>query len=186
MKYIASCSFGKDSMATILLAKKYGEPLDEIVYCEVMFDETISGEIPEHIDFIKNKAIPLLKEWGYKVTVLRSQKNYVSSFKRVVQRGKCAGKINAFPLCGRCCIQRDCKVPPIEKYKKSLPEETTQYIGIEYDEQDRLARLKKGKQISLLEKYKITSEQARDMCKEAGLLSPTYDFAKRGGVLVLP
>ena len=41
-RYIISCSFGKDSLATILLAKKHGEPLDEAVYCEVMFDKTIS------------------------------------------------------------------------------------------------------------------------------------------------
>lgn len=27
--HIASCSFGKDSMATILLALKHGEPLDQ-------------------------------------------------------------------------------------------------------------------------------------------------------------
>ena len=37
MRYLASCSFGKDSLAAILLAKKHGEPLDEAVYCEVMF-----------------------------------------------------------------------------------------------------------------------------------------------------
>ena len=35
-KFIASCSFGKDSLATILLAKEHGEPLDEAVYCEVI------------------------------------------------------------------------------------------------------------------------------------------------------
>ena len=50
MKYIASCSFGKDSLATIILAKEHGEPLDEIVYVEVMFDREISGEQPEHRD----------------------------------------------------------------------------------------------------------------------------------------
>ena len=48
MKYISSCSFGKDSLATIILAKERGDPLDEVVYCEVMFDDHISGEIPEH------------------------------------------------------------------------------------------------------------------------------------------
>ena len=37
-KYIASCSFGKDSVATVILAKENNEPLDEIVYCEVMYD----------------------------------------------------------------------------------------------------------------------------------------------------
>ena len=31
-RFIASCSFGKDSMATVLLAKARGEPLDEAVY----------------------------------------------------------------------------------------------------------------------------------------------------------
>ena len=34
MKYVASCSFGKDSLATILLALMHSEPLDEVVYCE--------------------------------------------------------------------------------------------------------------------------------------------------------
>ena len=41
--HIASCSFGKDSLATILLALEHGEPLDEAVYCEVMFDKRTSG-----------------------------------------------------------------------------------------------------------------------------------------------
>lgn len=59
MKYIASCSFGKDSIATILLALEHGEPLDEAVFVEVMFDHArnISGEIPEHIDWINSTAI---------------------------------------------------------------------------------------------------------------------------------
>ena len=39
MKYIASCSFGKDSLATVILAKEHGEPLDEIVYCEVIAND---------------------------------------------------------------------------------------------------------------------------------------------------
>ncbi len=37
MKYIASCSFGKDSIAAILLAIRYQEPLDEVVYCETNY-----------------------------------------------------------------------------------------------------------------------------------------------------
>ena len=51
MQYIASRSFGKDSIATVLLALEKGEPLDAVLFCEVMFDHArgISGEIPEHI-----------------------------------------------------------------------------------------------------------------------------------------
>ena len=60
-KFIASCSFGKDSLATILLALKHREPLDEAVYCEVMFDRNISGEVPEHRDFIYGTAVPALE-----------------------------------------------------------------------------------------------------------------------------
>lgn len=42
--FIASCSGGEDSVATLILAKEHGEPLNEAVYCEVMFDKEISGE----------------------------------------------------------------------------------------------------------------------------------------------
>ena len=31
MKHIANCSFGKDSLATVLLALERGEPLDEVI-----------------------------------------------------------------------------------------------------------------------------------------------------------
>ena len=66
MKHIASCSFGKDSIATVLLALEHGEPLDEVVYCEVMFADEISGEVPEHRDFIYNTAIPYFESRGVK------------------------------------------------------------------------------------------------------------------------
>ena len=51
-KYVASCSGGKDSVATLLLAAQHNEPLDEAVFSEVMFDQDTSGEVPEHRDFI--------------------------------------------------------------------------------------------------------------------------------------
>lgn len=76
--YIASCSFGKDSICTILLALKHNEPLDRVVYSEVMFDNDkgISGEPPEHANWIHKVAIPKLKSMGLKVDVLRSRIDY--------------------------------------------------------------------------------------------------------------
>ncbi len=67
--YIASCSFGKDSIATILLALEHGEPLDAAVFSEVMFDHrrNISGEMPEHIEWIYSTAIPRLAALGVRV-----------------------------------------------------------------------------------------------------------------------
>lgn len=86
MKYVASCSFGKDSLGAILLAVTHGEPLDEAIYCEVMFDKHISGEVPEHRDFIYTKGIPALERMGIKVTVLRSEKTYVDLFTGRINR----------------------------------------------------------------------------------------------------
>lgn len=65
--YIASCSFGKDSIATILLALENNEPLDRVVFAEVMFDNErgISGEIPEHIEWVYSTAIPKIEAMAF-------------------------------------------------------------------------------------------------------------------------
>ena len=163
-KHILSCSFGKDRIATALLALQHGEPLDELVYCEVMFSEEISGELPEHNRFIHETAIPYFEQRGIPTRVLRSEKTYLSCFYHVVTRGKTKGMLSGFPLSGRCTIQRDCKLPPIKAYQKALPPDTVQYIGIAADEPKRLARLKPG-QISLLDKYHVAEPEARSMCE---------------------
>lgn len=187
MKYIASFSGGKDSTATIILAHEHGEPLDLIIFSEVMFDKEISGELPEHIDFIKNKCIPLFSEWGYETKILHSEKTYMDYFNHVITRGLRKGKTVGFPMSGKCVINGKCKISQIRKFLKTYPEDYTQYIGIATDEPVRMERVARSKdQVSLLQKYGYTEQMAFDLCKSYGLLSPTYDFAKRGGLLVLP
>lgn len=186
MKYVASCSFGKDSMATIILAIQYRLPLDEVVYCEVMFDDDISGEVPEHRAFIQDRALPFLEEHGIKVTVLRSEMTFIKSFYRVLTKGKNIGKINAWPLCGKCCIQRDCKLAPINAYRAGLGDDVIQYIGIAYDEPERLARLDRKRQVSLLEAYRMTEQDAAQLCMDWGLYSPVYQITKCNGCFFCP
>ena len=169
-KFIASCSFGKDSLAAILLAKEHGEPLDEAVYCEVMFDKDISGEVPEHRDFIYDTAIPRLERMGVKIIVLRSEKTYMELFTGRVTRGPKKGMVRSFPICGRCAVQRDCKVRPIQRYQKTLPPETVKYIGIARDETERLLRLENGRQVSLLAKYNFTEQDAWQLCEDANVI----------------
>lgn len=185
MKHIASCSFGKDSLASILLAIEHDEPLDEAVYCEVMFSQDTSGEIPEHHYFIYNEAIPKLEEYGVKTVVLRSDWTYLDHFFFEITKGDRKGKLRGFPLCGICSICRDCKLPPIKQYIKALPADAVQYIGIAKDEQERLVRLE-GKKISLLDKYGFTEQDAKELCKKHGLLSPMYEFTDRGGCWFCP
>ena len=74
---------------------------------------------------------------------------------------------------------------PIRQFQRTLPPDTVQYIGIAKDEPKRLQRLKKG-QVSLLEKYDHTEQDARRLCQRAGLLSPVYQFTDRGGCWFCP
>ena len=101
-------------------------------------------------------------------------------------RGPKKGMVRSFPICGRCAVQRDCKVRPIQRYQKTLPPGTVQYIGIAKDEQERLLRLEDGKQVSLLAKYNFTEQDAWEFCRKAGLLSPVYAFTDRGGCWFCP
>lgn len=143
--HIASFSGGKDSAATVILAHEHNEPLDEIVFSEVMYSETISGELPEHMDFVRNVAFPLFESWGYKTKVLRAEKNYLDLFHHTIKRSKHQeriGKKAGFPMAGKCAVNRDCKLKAIRDYMAAKGRTAlTQYIGIAADEPKRLARL---------------------------------------------
>ncbi len=189
MEYIASFSGGKDSAATVILAHEHNEPLDEIIFSEVMYSDTISGELPEHIDFVKNVAFPLFEKRGYKTRILHSEKNYLDFFHRVVTRSRNPeriGKKYGFPISGKCFVNAHCKLKPIKDYVASKDKASLiQYIGLAIDEPERLTRLDKGK-ISLLAKYGYTEEMARDKAAEYGLLSPCYGYSTRSGCWFCP
>jgi len=159
-----------------------------------MFDHSrgISGEIPEHIDWIYGTAIPKLRDMGVYVDVVRSERDYCYFFANAVGGGRHAGKIYGFPIGGKCFINRDCKVAPIRKYLAEIaggPLRATmnivQYIGIALDEPKRLARLS-GNKISLLAKYGYTEQMAKELCKRHDLLSPVYESGMRGGCWFCP
>ena len=186
--HIASCSFGKDSIATILLALENNEPLDRVVFSEVMFDNEkgISGEIPEHIEWIYNVAIPRLESMGIKVDIVRAKKDYVTLCRTVLKDptskncGRCYGLQNQKP----CYANSDCKIKPIKKYfsKYKKDFDIVYYVGIAVDEPIRLARLKGTNKVSLLAKYGYTEQMAMDKCKEYNLVSSIYSMGYRGGV----
>ena len=178
-EYLSMCADTLDFYA------EHGEPLDELVYSEVMFSDTVSGELPEHKRFIYETAIPYFEKRGIPTRVLRGQKTYLDCFYHIVSRGNAEGKLASFPLTGRCSIQRDCKLPPIRTYQKTLPQDTVYYLGIAADEPIRLARLKEN-QTSLLAKYNLTEKDAWAMCQAEGLLSPLYAFTGRGGCWFCP
>ena len=193
MHYSLSWSGGKDSTASVILAHEHNEPLDTIVFCEVMYDlkNNISGENPEHIKFIKEEAKPLFESWGYQVEILRANRDYLDFFHRIIMHPRKhmdhKGKKFGFPVYGMCGVKRDLKLKPIDQYYKSISDEIIQYVGICADEKRRLTSLRNQPgRISLLEKYGFTEQMAREKCEEYGLLSPSYQFSDRGGCWFCP
>ena len=186
MKHLIYSSMGKDSMATIILAYITKQPIDSVVYCEVMFDEKTSGEVPEHAQFIHNIAIPRIRnDFGFGVEVIRSDQNYVELFNTPISKGKRTGMLRGSPICMGCWVLRDLKLKPINTFKKTIGGESMSYIGLAKDEENRIARMAGG-QISLLERYGYTEADAAALCERFGLLSPIYEFAPRNGCFFCP
>lgn len=191
--HIASCSFGKDSIATILLALEHNEPLDRVVFAEVMFDNNrnISGESPEHIEWIRNVAVPKLEALGVKVDIVRSKDDYVKEFYKVrgskTKNPDRVGKHQGFLIAGFCKLNSVGKVKPIRDYIKAYAKnfDIVQYVGIAVDEPIRLQRLKEGR-VSLLAKYNYTEKMAMSLCEKYGLVSPIYQTGTRGGCWFCP
>lgn len=193
MRYYHSWSGGKDSTAAIILDHLHGLPPSRIVFCEVMYDRLrgISGELPEHIDFVRNIAAPRFRAWGYTVDLIRTETDYLDNFFHVISQSRNGnnGRIRGFPLSGRCSISRDCKLRAIRKYYKSQglkPSEYIQYVGVAVDEPERLERLRGTNKVSLLERYDYTEKMALELCEEYGLLSPIYQYTSRGGCWFCP
>lgn len=188
--HIAGLSGGKDSVATVILAHEYGEPLDIVLCSEVMFDKETSGELPEHMQFIREKCKPLFESWGYKVEIVRSEKTYMDCFNAINQGKKVPerkGMKYGFPMAGKCLINTRCKIAAIRGYLEQFDKEAiVQYIGIAIDEPKRLKRLDGTNKMSLLAKYGYTEQMAWNLCEEYELLSPIYEFTKRGGCWFCP
>ena len=187
MLYFHMWSGGKDSTASVILDHIHGLPPSTIVFSEVMFDKKrgISGEWPEHIDFVKNKTKPIFENWGYRVEIVRAEKDYLDLFFHIITHSSNKeknGKIYGFLIRGKCAGNSSLKIRPIKNYFKSLnlkDYEYVQYLGIAVDEPSRLERMRGTNKISLLERYGYTEKMAFELCKEYDLLSPIYKNAKR-------
>ena len=187
MKYIASCSFGKDSLAMLIKIKELNLPLDEVIYCDIRFDkESLSGEMPLMREFIPKAEKILYEKYNIKVKRITSDVSFLEQFYKTKKRGKRIGNNYGFPyIIGSWCNDR-LKLRPIKKYLKSFSEKVIQYVGIAYDEPKRYERLNHETHIAPLYDLKITEKEAINICKENDLLSPIYETSFRGGCWFCP
>ena len=150
---IVGVSGGKDSMATCVLLHWLGIPF-KTVTAEVWWKEGVTGENPYHYEFIHNIAVPKLNSWGVECNFVRSSitaYDYMTTPIKYSKYPERIGKLRGFPLCGKCGIQRDCKMKPCAKYYKAQSEPYEVITGIAADEKDRLLTNTAGHKISILE-----------------------------------
>lgn len=136
MKYIASASFGKDSLAMILRLLELNYPLDEIVY----FD--IGVEFPA----IRNNAEKLHKilsngKREIQFTVLTPEKPFMyHCLEREVHKRD--GTVqNGYKWCGKVRWGTTLKLNAIKENNKKYGDEfIVEYVGIAADETERILR----------------------------------------------
>lgn len=134
-KYIASVSFGKDSLAMLLMLIEKGYRLDEVVFYD-------TGMEFQTIYDIRDKVRLLLEKLGIKYTELRPKQPFLYKMleKEVHKRD---GTIqNGYGLCGgRCRWGTTEKNTTISKYLKSkYGQAYKEYIGIAADETKRIEK----------------------------------------------
>lgn len=163
--HIASVSFGKDSLAMLLLllSKQWGQySLDEVIF----FDWGMEFQA---IYNNRDKIKPLLQEKGIKFTELKYETSFEYNFceKEVKKRN---GDIqHGYGWCGG--LRRwgtTFKNRVISNYYKTIDKEIVEYIGIAADEIERIPRaIENGKVLPLVD-LGYAEKDCLEYCRSLG------------------
>ena len=183
MSYIASISYGKDSLKMLDVIKSRGLPLDRIITVDVWATDTILAEFPEVTEFKKKMDIYIKEKYGIEVEHLYARypdgtkMTYESEFYREFASGKNKGKMYGFPIQrGNWCNSR----LKMSAKKGATKTGDIEYVGIAYDEKKRHKILSETK-IAPLVDFGIDEDLCGLHCKYEGILSPTYESSYRDG-----
>lgn len=157
MKHIASVSFGKDSLAMLLLILEKNMPLDEVVFYD-------TGMEFEAIYKIRDKILPLLSEKGIKYTELKPKEPFIFQMFEKPIKGR-NGVHFGYSWCGGACRWGTGeKLEAMKQYCKNAK----QYVGIAFDEPIRAIKAKeKGCLLPLVE-YQMTEADCLKYCYSKG------------------
>lgn len=158
--YIASVSFGKDSLAMLWMLLDYGKPLDEVIFYDTGMEfEAIYAE--------RDKMLPVLEDHGIKYTELKPRLPFwYSMFVRPV-RSKKTGEVHkhGYGWCGGTCRWGTTeKLRALDKYAEER--EAVVYVGIAADEKSRLEKDRKPYKRFPLAKWGMTEADCLKVCTE--------------------
>jgi hypothetical protein len=183
MSYIASISYGKDSLKMLDVIKIRGLPLDRIITFDVWATDTIPAEFPEITEFKKKIDFYIKGKYGIEVEHLCARSKdgtkitYEKEFYKTRQNGKFVGTINGFPmtLCAWCNSRLK-----IAAKRGSVKPGDVQYIGIAFDEKKR-HKILSNTIVSPLVDFQIDEDLCGLHCKLEGILAPSYAVSHRDG-----
>ncbi len=182
--YVASISYGKDSLAMLEVIAQNNLPLDRIIHSEIQAVDGIPSELPDMLNF-KIRADKIIKDrYGIQVEHVRASKTFEQLFYTPVRHrdptytGQCRG----WPLTKGAWCARDQKIAvlqPLQRHAEMV------YLGIG-PEEPRRHNVLTGKIRSPLVDYNISVGDRYEICRNLGLLSPVYTSSARSGCWYCP
>lgn len=183
MSYVASISYGKDSLKMLDVIKTRGLPLDRIITFDVWATDTILADLPEVAEFKKKMDGYIKEKYGIEVEHLCARYpdgtkiTYENYFYRVIESGKNKGRIYGFPFTrGAWCNSR----LKIGAKRGAVAPTDINYVGIAYDEKKRHKIISETIVAPLIE-FGIDEDLCGLHCKYADILSPSYKSSYRDG-----
>lgn len=167
MKYIASCSFGKDSLAIVLRLLEENKPLDEVIFYD-------TGMEFDSIYCNRDRIKELLFQKHIRYTELSSKNSFL--FDMFIRPVKYRNPENhkypyhyGYEWCGGCARWGTSgKLATIKKHYKDTygDEEIFEYVGIAYDEPSRIKN--DVQKLYPLIEWKMTEKDCLQYCYDKG------------------
>lgn len=165
MKYIASCSCGKDSLAMVLMLIEKQFPLDYVLF----FD---AGKEFESIYRNWENLTKILDKHGIGYQTLKPPKSFDYYFSEHIVNCRDGSTKKGYSWCGGCTRwMTSIKVKAIESfYDLFLGETIVEYVGIAKDEPDRLTLKRSDKTVKVypLVMWGMTENDCLVKCYKSG------------------
>lgn len=160
LNYIASVSFGKDSLAMLLRLLDEDRQIDEVVFFDTGMEFNCIYKIMHDVKIL------LLKK-GIKFTRLKASKEFIYLMFDHQINHRDGTQSWGYKWCGGSCRWfTTYKTNTIRKYLRSNYDEYIEYVGIALDEPKRIER-SHGKILPLVD-WKMTEKDCLDLCHGYG------------------
>ncbi len=164
MNYIASVSFGKDSLAMLLNLIDKGYKLDEVVFYDTGMEFQAIYDIRDEVKII-------LETINIKYTELKPEIHFTEKMLNIIVHKRDGTIQKGYGLCGgKCRWGTTEKNITISKYlKQQYGEDYKEYIGIASDETKRIEQERTMHKLLPLVDWKMTEKDCLNYCYDKGL-----------------